>query len=46
MFGSAPNVVDEPENNFDLEDTWACTSRPITTSHLPCEPAIKDFDLS
>ena len=33
VFGSAPNLVDDVENNFDSEVTCACTSNPITTSY-------------
>src|SRR5579863_3112267 len=36
--GSAPNSVEAPENSLDLDRTWACTSRPITTSHSPVWP--------
>jgi len=32
VFGSAPNFVDDDENNFELEVTCAWTSKPITTS--------------
>jgi hypothetical protein len=32
LFGSPPNSVEAPENNFAWEDTCACTSMPITTS--------------
>jgi hypothetical protein len=32
VLGSAPNFVEEDENNFELDVTCACTSRPITTS--------------
>ena len=33
VLGSAPNLVDDVENNFDSEVTCACTSNPITTSY-------------
>src|SRR4051812_18481980 len=40
LFGSPPNAVEAPENSLALEVTWACTSRPITTSQSPVEPLI------
>src|SRR5690348_12454909 len=43
VFGSAPNAVAAPENSFDFEITWAWTSRPRMTSHLPVLPSIKFF---
>src|SRR5258708_16150486 len=42
-FGSPPNAVEAPENNLACEVTWACTSRPITTSQSPVAPLIS-FD--
>src|SRR5689334_6797198 len=43
VFGSAPNSVAAPENSFDFEITWAWTSRPRMTSHLPVLPSIRFF---
>src|SRR4051812_23822283 len=43
VFGSAPNAVAAPENSFEFEITWACTSRPRMTSHLPVLPSIRFF---
>ena len=40
LLGAPPNSVEAPENNFDLEVTCACTSRPMTTSQSPVEPLI------
>src|SRR5947209_676864 len=40
-FGSPPNAVDAPENNFDCEVTWAWISIPTTTSQSPVPPLIK-----
>src|SRR5215218_4660359 len=40
LFGSPPNSVEAPENSFDLDVTWACTSSPITTSQSPVWPLI------
>ena len=40
VFGSAPNSVEAPEKSLALDVTWACTSRPITTSHSPVAPWI------
>src|SRR4051812_15421679 len=40
LLGSPPNSVDAPENSFDFEVTWACTSNPITTSQSPVWPLI------
>jgi hypothetical protein len=40
LFGSAPNAVAAPLNSFARLITWAWTSRPTTTSHLPVEPSI------
>src|ERR1700739_3110238 len=40
LFGSPPKAVDAPENSFDFEVTWACTSMPITTSQSPVAPLI------
>ena len=39
-FGSAPKAVEAPENSFDCEATWACTSIPITSSQSSLTPAI------
>src|SRR6185437_515012 len=41
VFGSAPNSVAAPENSFERDTTWACTSSPITTSHGPVRPSIR-----
>ena len=41
--GSPPNPVEAPENSFDLEATWACTSRPITTSQSPVVPLMRSL---
>jgi hypothetical protein len=38
--GSLPNWVDAPENNFDCDETCACTSMPITNSQSCFEPGI------
>ncbi len=46
MFGSAPNVVEAPENSLDSEITWAWTSRPRMISHLPVRPSIRFFSSS
>src|SRR6202171_4809668 len=40
---SPPNSVEAPENNLACEVTWACTSKPITTSQSPVAPLIS-FD--
>src|SRR6266545_6762902 len=40
LLGSPPNSVEAPENSFDFEVTWACTSSPITTSQSPVWPLI------
>src|SRR5205814_7656152 len=40
VFGSAPNAVAAPENNFDLATICAWVSRPMTTSHFPVLPSI------
>src|SRR5690348_11993800 len=40
VFGSAPNSVAAPENSFERDTTWACTSSPITTSQEPVRPSI------
>ena len=40
LFGSPPNSVEAPENSFEFEVTWACTSNPITTSQSPVWPLI------
>ena len=37
-FGAPPNAVDAPENSLASEVTWACTSRPTTTSQAPVAP--------
>ena len=42
-FGSPPNSVEAPENNFAREVTWAWTSMPMTTSQSPVAPLIS-FD--
>jgi len=31
--GAAPNRVDAPENIFDVVESWAWISNPITVSH-------------
>src|ERR1700733_2345272 len=41
--GSPPNSVEAPENSLASDVTWACTSRPITTSQSPFAPLIS-FD--
>ena len=41
--GSPPNAVEAPENNLASDVTWACTSKPITTSQSPVAPLIS-FD--
>src|ERR1043165_269351 len=43
VFGSAPKAVAAPENSFEFEMTWAWTSRPRMTSHLPVLPSIRFF---
>src|SRR4051794_23387995 len=40
-FGAPPNSVEAPENSFALEETWACTSMPMTTSQSPVAPRIR-----
>src|SRR3984957_3864000 len=40
LFGSPPNSVEAPENNFEFEVTWAWTSSPITISQSPVAPLI------
>src|SRR4051794_21335550 len=40
LLGSPPNSVDAPENSFEFEVTWACTSSPITISQSPVAPLI------
>ena len=40
LLGSPPNAVEAPENSFELEVTWACTSMPMTTSQSPVAPLI------
>src|SRR5690606_2986837 len=42
LLGSAPNSVEAPENSLALDVTWAWTSMPMTTSHLPVLPSISD----
>ena len=32
VFGAAPNWVLEPLKIFERVDSWACVSRPMTTS--------------
>ena len=44
LLGSPPNAVEAPENSFDFEATWACTSRPMTTSQSPVAPAMRFFE--
>ena len=44
-FGSPPNAVEAPENSLACEVTWACTSRPMTTSQSPVAPLMSLFDL-
>ncbi len=41
LLGSAPNAVEAPENSFDCDATWACTSKPMTTSQSPVAPAMR-----
>jgi len=43
-FGAPPNSVEAPEKSFASEETWACTSMPITTSQSPVAPRI-NFEL-
>ena len=43
LLGAPPNSVEAPENSFDLEVTWACTSMPMTTSQSPVAP-LMSFD--
>ena len=43
LLGSPPNSVEAPENSFALEATWACTSRPITTSQPRIRLAVALF---
>ena len=43
LLGSPPNAVEAPENSLALEATWACTSRPITTSQSPVAPLIRSL---
>src|SRR5450759_4595065 len=38
LLGAPPNSAEAPENSFDFEVTWACTSMPMTTSQSPVEP--------
>src|SRR5690606_27344879 len=33
VLGSAPYVVELPENNFDWVESCTCTSSPMTVSH-------------
>ncbi len=40
LLGAPPNSVEAPENSFDFEVTWACTSMPMTTSQSPVAPLI------
>ena len=37
-FGSDPNEVEAPENNFDFDAICAWTSIPITSSQEPVKP--------
>src|SRR6185312_471377 len=39
--GGRPNSVDEPENSFDSDVTWACTSMPMMISQSPVDPLMK-----
>ena len=41
--GAAPKEVDAPENSFDSDVTWACTSRPMMISQSPVAPGIRRF---
>ena len=41
LFGSAPKAVEAPEKSLEWEITWACTSRPITTSQVPLSLSIR-----
>ena len=43
LLGSPPNSVEAPENSLALEATWACTSRPITTSQSPVAPLMRSL---
>src|SRR6201999_2112723 len=43
VFGSAADLVAAPENSLEFEITWAWTSRPRMTSHLPVLPSIRFF---
>ena len=40
LLGGAPKAVAAPENNFAADITWACTSRPMTTSQSPVRPSM------
>ena len=44
LLGSPPNAVEAPENSFDFEATWACTSRPTMISQSPVAPEMRFFD--
>ena len=41
LLGAAPKAVEAPENSFASDTTWACTSRPITTSQRPVAPSTR-----
>jgi hypothetical protein len=34
VLGGAPNAVAAPENIFELVESWACVSSPMTISHF------------
>src|SRR5262245_54143143 len=40
---SQPHEVEAPDNSFARDVTWACTSKPITTSQSPVAP-LMNFD--
>src|ERR1700731_4698709 len=44
LLGSPPNAVEAPENSFDFEATWACTSRPTMISQSPLAPEMRFFE--
>ena len=41
VLGSAPNAVAALENSLESLSTWACTSSPMMTSHLPVPLSIR-----
>src|SRR5262245_53669954 len=45
-FGAPPNSVEAPENSFERDVTWACTSMPMTISQSPVAPLTSLEDLS